>query len=110
MNPSGARWDANGLGGGDDDSWDPVWEVKTAIDSLGWTAEMRIPFSQLRYPQDSAEQTWGLQIWRQENRLNEESMWAFWKRTDTGGPARFGHLRGLVIRRSPARPELLPSR
>jgi hypothetical protein len=44
VNPSGVRSDANGLGGGGDDSWDPVWEVKTAIDSLGWTAELRIPF------------------------------------------------------------------
>src|SRR6266571_2096277 len=64
VNPSGVRGDANGLGGGSDDSWDPVWEVKTAIDSLGWTAEMRIPFSQLRYPATAEEQTWGLKIWR----------------------------------------------
>ena len=108
VNPSGARYDANGLGGGEDGSWDPVWEVKTAIDSLGWTAEMRIPFSQLRYPHTSAEQTWGLQVWRQENRLNELSQWAFWKRTETGGPAMFGHLDGLVIQRSPERAEILP--
>ncbi|MFN2570017.1 MAG: carbohydrate binding family 9 domain-containing protein, partial [Gemmatimonadales bacterium] len=71
VNPSGVKNDANGLGGGGDNSWDPVWEVQTNIDSLGWTAEMRIPFSQLRFPSTSAEQTWGLQIWRQENRLNE---------------------------------------
>ena len=73
VNPSGVKQDANGLGGGSDPSWDPVWEVATTIDSLGWTAELRIPFSQLRYPATSAEQTWGLQIWRQENRLNWES-------------------------------------
>jgi uncharacterized protein DUF5916/cellulose/xylan binding protein with CBM9 domain len=108
VNPSGVRSDANGLGGGGDDSWDPVWEVKTAIDSLGWTAEMRIPFSQLRYPARRDEQTWGLQIWRQENRLNELSQWAFWGRTETGGPAQFGHLTGLVIDRAPGRAELLP--
>src|SRR3989454_11832555 len=71
VTPSGVRYDGNGLGGGEDPSWDPVWEVKTAIDSLGWTAEMRIPFSQLRYPATAEDQTWGLQIWRQENRLNE---------------------------------------
>ncbi len=64
VNPSGVKQDANGLGGGGDPSWDPVWEVATNIDSLGWTAELRIPFSQLRYPSTSAEQTWGLQIWR----------------------------------------------
>ena len=101
INPSGVRNDANGLGGGGDPSWDPVWEVATAIDSLGWTAEMRIPFSQLRFPPGAAEQTWGLQIWRQVTRLNELSQWAFWGITEAGGPPRFGHLEGLVIGRAP---------
>src|SRR2546426_11996063 len=108
VNPSGVKQDANGLGGGGDPSWDPVWEVQTNIDSLGWTAEMRIPFSQLRYPETSAEQTWGLQIWRQENRLNELSQWAWWGLEETGGPPRFGHLHGLVIRHAPGRAELMP--
>jgi hypothetical protein len=107
VNPSGVKNDANGLGGGGDPSWDPVWEVQTTIDSLGWTAEMRIPFSQLRYP-STAEQTWGLQIWRQENRLNELSQWSFWGLQETGGPPRFGHLLGLVIQRPPGRAEILP--
>jgi len=108
VNPSGVKQDANGLGGGGDPSWDPVWEVQTTIDSLGWTAEMRIPFSQLRYPSTTQEQTWGLQIWRQENRLNELSQWAFWKPDEIGGPPRFGHLHGLVIHQAPGRAELLP--
>src|SRR5213079_1246598 len=108
VNPSGVKQDANGLGGGGDPSWDPVWEVETNIDSLGWTAEMRIPLSQLRYPATAEEQTWGLQIWRQENRLNELSQWSFWGLTEAGGPPRFGHLRGLVIRRAPGRAEVLP--
>jgi hypothetical protein len=108
VNPSGVKNDANGLGGGGDDSWDPVWEVKTTIDSLGWTAEMRIPFAQLRYPSTTSEQTWGLQMWRQENRLNENSQWAFWKLTETGGPPRFGHLEGLVITRAPGKAEIVP--
>jgi len=108
VNPSGVKQDANGLGGGGDPSWDPVWEVSTNIDSLGWTVEMRIPFSQLRYPETSAEQTWGLQIWRQENRINELSQWAWWGQQETGGPPRFGHLHGLVIRHAPGRAELMP--
>ena len=108
VNPAGVRNDANGLGGGSDASWDPVWEVKTTIDSLGWTAEMRIPFSQLRYPTTREPQTWGLQIWRQVNRLNEVQMWAFWGLNESGGPARFGHLTGLEITRSPERAEILP--
>ncbi len=108
VNPSGVKQDANGLGGGGDPSWDPVWEVKTNIDSLGWTSEMRIPFSQLRFPSTTAEQTWGMQIWRQDNRLNELSQWSFWGLQETGGPPRFGHLHGLVITSAPGRAELLP--
>ena len=108
VNPSGVKQDANGLGGGGDPSWDPVWEVKTTIDSLGWTAEMRIPFSQLRFPSTTAEQTWGMQIWRQDNRLNELSQWSFWGLQETGGPPRFGHLHGLIITSAPGRAELLP--
>jgi hypothetical protein len=108
VNPSGVRGDANGLGGGGDQSWDPVWEVKTTIDSLGWTAEMRIPFSQLRFPETAEEQTWGLQIWRQANLRNELSMWSWWARTESGGPSRFGHLAGLRISRAPGRAEILP--
>ena len=108
VNPSGVKQDANGLGGGGDQSWDPVWEVATNIDSLGWTAELRIPFSQLRYPATSAEQTWGLQIWRQENRLNELSQWAWWRLDETGGPSMFGHLQGLVITHPPGRAEVTP--
>ena len=108
VNPSGVKYDANGLGGGGDPSWDPIWEVRTTIDSLGWTAEMRIAFSQLRFRSTRDEQTWGLQIWRQENRLNELSQWAFWKLNETGGPSKFGHLHGLVIHSAPGRAEVLP--
>ena len=108
VNPSGVKQDANGLGGGGDPSWDPVWEVETTIDSLGWTAEMRIPYSQLRYRSSADEQTWGLQIWRQENRINELSQWAWWGQEETGGPPRFGHLLGLVIHRAPGRGEVSP--
>lgn len=108
VNPSGVRGDANGLGGGEDQSWDPVWDVATAIDSLGWTAELRIPFSQLRYARTTEPQTWGLQVWRQANLRNELSMWSWWGRTESGGPSRFGHLAGLVIPRAPGRAELLP--
>ena len=108
INPSGVRHDSYAAGGsGDDSSWDPVWEAKTTIDSLGWTAELRIPFSQLRYPRDP-RQTWGLQIWRQANRLNELSQWAFWRRNEVGGAQRFGHLLELEITRSPQRAEILP--
>ncbi len=109
VNPSGSIQDSYGPNGSDLDlSWDAVWQVRTRIDSLGWTAEFRIPLSQLRYPATDSAETWGLQIWRQENRLNELSQWAFWHLNETGGPAKFGHLEGLALRRAPGGGELLP--
>ena len=108
-NPSGSKEDSYGPNGSNlDQSWDAVWDVKTRIDSLGWTAEFRIPLSQLRYPASDSAETWGLQVWRQENRLNELSQWAFWHQNETGGPAKFGHLEGMQLSRAPGRAELLP--
>ncbi len=108
VNPSGVKADSYGPNGANlDDSWDAVWDVATRVDSLGWTAEFRIPFAQLRYPRDSV-QTWGMQVWRNESRLNELSMWSFWRMNEAGGPPRFGHLDGLRIAHGPGRAELLP--
>jgi hypothetical protein len=90
-----------------DDSFDPVWEAAARVDSLGWTAEMRIPLSQLRYSRDSL-QTWGLQVWRYVDRLNEQDMWSFWRRNAAGGPAFFGHLTGLALASQPRQVEFVP--
>ncbi|MQA91313.1 MAG: hypothetical protein GEU90_13975 [Gemmatimonas sp.] len=103
VNPSGVKHDM--LSG--DSSWDPVWEGVAQMDSLGWTAELRIPLSQLRFAPSSA-QTWGLQINRRVTRLNERSAWAFWRQNETGGPSRFGHLTDLEASTTPARMEILP--
>ena len=54
----------------EDVSWDAVWDVATRIDSLGWTAEFRIPFSQLRYA-PAPEHTFGIMIVRDIARRNE---------------------------------------
>jgi hypothetical protein len=103
INPAGVRGDQfNG-----DPSWDPIWEGAARVDSAGWTAEMRIPFSQLRFSPDSV-QTWGLQIWRYIDRLNEQDMWAFRPRNAASGPAFWGHLEGLTIASQPRQLELLP--
>lgn len=103
INPAGARGDQfNG-----DASWDPVWEAASRVDSAGWTAEMRIPFSQLRFSPDSV-QTWGLQIWRYVDASNEQAVWAFRRRNEAGGPAFYGHLEGLRIPDQPRQLEVLP--
>jgi hypothetical protein len=103
LNPDGVKGDhQNG-----DASYDPVWEGATRIDSLGWTAEFRIPYSQLRFSRDSA-QVWGMQIWRTIDRRNEYDMWAFWRSNEYGGPAYFGTLEGITVNSRPRQVELVP--
>lgn len=104
LNPSGTRWD----GGNGDESWDPVWVGKAEIVADGWTAEMKIPFSQLRFNPGSTED-WGFQIERYTNRLNETDVFSFWKASEQGGPARWGHIEGIAApSKVPGRFELLP--
>ncbi|HEX8360115.1 MAG TPA: DUF5916 domain-containing protein [Longimicrobium sp.] len=107
INPSGVKNDAGQASAYADPSWDPVYVLESRVDSLGWTAEMRIPFNQLRFPRDSV-QSWGLQVYRYVERLNETSMWSFWKKDENGGPARYGHLEGVRAPRSRGRMEILP--
>jgi hypothetical protein len=103
VNPAGVKGDQfNG-----DPSWDPIWEAAAQVDSLGWTAEMRIPYSQLRFSREQA-QVWGMQIWRYIDARNEQDMWSFRRRNESGGPAFFGEITGLEIGRRPRQLELLP--
>jgi len=107
LNPSGVKDDAGQAAPGADPSWDPVWEYAARVDSLGWTAEARIPWSQLRFGRDTL-QTWGMQLWRTIERLNETDMWAPWGRQESGGPPRFGHLEGIRVRSRPRGIEVMP--
>jgi hypothetical protein len=109
FNPSGARRDVfiYDDGGGRDDSWDPVYDWSTAVDSLGWTLELRVPFSQLRFPaKDSL--AFGIRVRRSINRRNEEANWPFVPRDQAGEVSRYGSLVGLNAVPSPRRVEFLP--
>ena len=64
-----------GSAGGFNLNWDASWEVATSRDDRGWYAEMRIPFSTLRYGAGGA-QDWGLNLERKIRRNSEQSMWA----------------------------------
>ncbi|MEJ7760671.1 MAG: DUF5916 domain-containing protein [Gemmatimonadaceae bacterium] len=102
VNPSGSKRDGTG-----DPSWDPVWETATRIDSLGWTAEMRIPYNQLNFSR-ATDQTWGVQVIRFTHRLNERTHFAWHPNNEPGGPQRYGHLEGIKITERPRGMELLP--
>src|SRR3954467_12841418 len=95
---------------GEDLNWDAVWEVATSIDSLGWVAEYRIPFSQLRFggAQKGVERIWGFQVMRDIARRNERDSWSSWKQTDPGFVSNEGDLAGIVDIPTPRRLEVMP--
>jgi len=90
-----------------DRSFDPVWEARTQVDSLGWTAEMRIPYSQLRFHARPV-QSWGVNLRRSVPDRNEEAYWVLVPKEETGWSSRFGTLAGLEGIRPTRRAELLP--
>src|SRR5687768_15248677 len=107
VNPDGVRRDAKVGDDDDDDSWDPVWDAAASRDATGWTAELRIPLSQLRFRRGD-EQTWGIQLIREIARNNEESWFAFVPKRERAGVARYGHLAGISGLAPGGRLELLP--
>lgn len=81
----GNNWDSN---------WNPIWWGKTAIDEKGWTAEVKIPFSQLRYGAEK-EKVWGIQVHRRLFRKEERSTWQHIPQNSGVWVSRFGELHGL---------------
>ena len=77
-----------------DENWNPIWDGRSNIDSLGWTAEVKIPFSQLRYNNDP-EQVWGFQVQRNIFRRNERSTFQHIPQNGSGWVSRFAELHGL---------------
>lgn len=77
-----------------DFNWNAVWDGKSSVGDSAWYAEMRVPFTQLRFA-DTEEQVWGMHIWRWIHRLAEESQW---KLIPVDAPAMvyiFGELHGI---------------
>src|SRR5688572_21966868 len=89
-----------------DDGFDPVWEARTSVENQAWTAELWIPFSQLRF-NDQGQQTWGLNLERSTPTLNEMDYWVAVPRTERVWASAFGDLRGIEGVRPTARIEVV---
>jgi hypothetical protein len=88
-------------------SFDPVWQAETRVDADGWTAEMRIPLSQLRFTA-STDPVWGVNVVRRVPARNEVAYWRLVGRNTTGWSSRMGELAGLGALRPARRLELQP--
>ena len=80
-NPNGARFDAlvTDEGKNVNENWNGVWDVRTQTNSEGWFAEIEIPFSTLRFPDDTV-QVWGVNFERNIRRKREQVRWQGYSR------------------------------
>ena len=82
---NGSNWDQN---------WNPIWFAKTHISKDGWTAEIKIPLSQLRYGNEK-DKVWGIQVLRRLFRKEERSSWQYIPQSTGVWVSNFGELHGL---------------
>ncbi len=116
LGASGVERDAfiveGGGGFGDDGgggvNWNAVWSSAARIDSAGWTAEMRIPLSEIRFESGSGSQTWGLNFERRRLASNSISYFALISRTESGTVSQYGRLTGLDLAGAGGRFQLEP--
>ena len=90
-----------------DDTWDAVWESKVMVDDGGWTVEMRVPLSQLRFPTMPGH-SWGVNARRAIHRKNEELWLELVPKNETGLASRMAHLEGIEDVAPRRHVELLP--
>ncbi|HKI76919.1 MAG TPA: carbohydrate binding family 9 domain-containing protein, partial [Ignavibacteriaceae bacterium] len=91
----------------DDNSWDGVWEGKANIDKDGWTAEIKIPFSQLKFK--SADiQTWGVDFRRDIARNHELDYLVYIPKKESGFVSHFFDLTGIKDIKPSNKLEILP--
>ena len=91
----------------DDDTWDGVWEGKVSRDALGWTVEMRIPYSQLRFVKQT-QYVWGINFRRDIARRNEYDYIVYTPKDGSGFVSRFPDLVGIERIDPPRRLEVMP--
>jgi hypothetical protein len=96
-----------------DVQWDAVWEAETRVIPEGWSAEVRIPFSALRFSIQDGEYIWGVNFRRYIARKKETDEWMMVPRSETppgvlSSVSRMGHLSGMTGISPPLHVELLP--
>jgi len=96
VNSAGVKTDflLTGDGAQQDDTWDAVWQARVEVGDTGWTAELALPFSQLRFG-TGQPRVWGFQVRRRLHRREELSDWQFVPKDASGFVHRFGELYGL---------------
>ncbi len=113
LNPLGTRQDIAATDNGDsrNENWNIVWEAETTLHDDRWTAEIAIPFSQLRFKR-GGDMVWGMNVGRGIRRNQEEASWIPLRKADGSRghyrSSRLGQLTGLEGIATGANVEILP--
>jgi hypothetical protein len=111
ITPAGVQTDLKAIkssGGDEEDSnWNAVWESKTVVNEKGWVVEMRIPYSALRFTEESTG-SWGLNIFRNIRRYNSNNSWNKIDVEVSGFIHQQGNLNGISNIKPPVRFSLSP--
>lgn len=75
VTPAGIQFDAKYSAFGEDDNWDAVWESHAQITTQGWVAEIKTPYSAIRFPKVT-EQLWHVNFGRRITRTQEKIFWS----------------------------------
>lgn len=108
VNPSGIQGDLLMEQNNEDSNYDLIFESETRMYKDKWTAEFKIPFKSLRFP-DKNEQEWKVNLWRCRPRKDRVQIsWAPINRDITGFMTQFGTIRGIKNIKSGKNLEILP--
>jgi len=110
ITPAGVQMDLKAIKSDDDNedaNWNAVWESKTKITDKGWTVEMRIPFSELRFSKKTGS-AWGLNMFRNIRKYNSNNSWNFIDRNVSGFIHQEGQLTGIKDINQPVRLSFTP--
>lgn len=108
LSVSGIQSDARySITEGENWQWNTVWYSKTKITDKGWQAEIKIPYSSLRFP-DKAIHNWGIEVWRSIRSKRERSSWSNYDPNASGFVNQWGNLKGITNIDAPLRLSLTP--
>lgn len=113
VTPLGEQWDAkmtsnqNSNNGGEDFSWNAVWKSAVVIHEKGWSFEMFLPYSAIRFSKDKV-QDWGLNITRRRRKTEQQYTWNAIDPNVNGFLTQEGTWTGITDIKPPLRLQLSP--
>lgn len=91
-----------------DNAWNAVWASAVQVDEHGWTAELRIPLSQIRYDASDDLQTWGVNFFRDRPATAERSYYSLVSQLRPGRVSQMGRMDGVRVTQASRRAEMRP--